>query len=118
MAPEVRGSVLPDQPAPPDALPDNKPTPHPPRKPPHTPILKKFGPTTDEITESETVGQGTAIRNGEPNKVAILAMRPQSSKLSWIQGLKTFFMLNSAEHEILNAHKYKNNKEFSFFLLR
>ena len=21
---------------------------------------------------------------------------------------KTFFMLNSAEHEILNAHKYKN----------
>ena len=26
-----------------------------------------------------------------------------------------FFMLNSAEHEILNAHKYKNIKKFSFF---
>ena len=24
------------------------------------------------------------------------------------QGYKTFFMLNSAEHEILNAVKYKN----------
>ena len=33
----------------------------------------------------------------------------------WAQGYKTFFMLNSAEHEILNAHKYKNIKEFSFF---
>ena len=26
-----------------------------------------------------------------------------------------FFMLNSVEHEILNAHKYKNIKKFSFF---
>ena len=25
------------------------------------------------------------------------------------------FMLNSAEHEILNAHKYKNIKKISFF---
>ena len=25
-------------------------------------------------------------------------------------------MLNSAEHEILNAHKYKNIKKFGFFL--
>ena len=25
-------------------------------------------------------------------------------------------MLNSVEHEILNAHKYKNIKKFSFFL--
>ena len=30
-------------------------------------------------------------------------------------GCKTSFMLNSAEHEILNAHKYKNIKKFSFF---
>ena len=28
---------------------------------------------------------------------------------------KTFFMLNSAEHEILNARKYNNIKKFSFF---
>ena len=28
----------------------------------------------------------------------------------------TFFMLNSAEHEILNAYKYKNIEKFGFFL--
>ena len=27
---------------------------------------------------------------------------------------KIFFMLNSAEHEILNAHKYLNIKKFGF----
>ena len=31
------------------------------------------------------------------------------------RGYKTFFVLNSAEHEILNANKYKNVKNFSFF---
>ena len=30
-------------------------------------------------------------------------------------GYKTFFMLSSVEHEILNAHKYRNIKKFSFF---
>ena len=30
------------------------------------------------------------------------------------RGYKTFFMLNSAEHEIVNAHRYKNIKKFSF----
>ena len=34
---------------------------------------------------------------------------------SLTDGYKTFFMLNSTEHEILNAHKYKNIKKFSFF---
>ena len=29
--------------------------------------------------------------------------------------LKKYFMLNSAEHEFLNAHKYKNIKKFSIF---
>ena len=28
---------------------------------------------------------------------------------------KTFFILNSAEHEILNAYKYENIKKFSIF---
>ena len=28
--------------------------------------------------------------------------------IAWPRGNKTFFMLNSVEHEILNAHKYKN----------
>ena len=26
------------------------------------------------------------------------------------RGYKTFFMLNSVEHEIFNAHKYKNSR--------
>ena len=31
------------------------------------------------------------------------------------RGYKTFFMLNSVEHEILNAHKYKRIKKFGCF---
>ena len=31
------------------------------------------------------------------------------------RGYETFFMLNSAEHEISNTHKYENIKKFSFF---
>ena len=31
------------------------------------------------------------------------------------RGYKTFFMLNSVEHEILNAHKYKNIKKSNIF---
>ena len=34
---------------------------------------------------------------------------------TWPQGCKTFYMLNSTEHEILNAHHYKNIKKFGFF---
>ena len=30
------------------------------------------------------------------------------------RGYKTFSMLNSVEHEISNAHKYKNIKKFGF----
>ena len=32
--------------------------------------------------------------------------------------IKPFFMLDSAEHEFLNAYKYKNIKQVSFFRLR
>ena len=31
------------------------------------------------------------------------------------RGYKTFFVLNSIEHEILNAHKYKKYQEFQHF---
>ena len=31
------------------------------------------------------------------------------------RGYKTFFVLNSVEHEILNAPKYKNIKKFDLF---
>ena len=32
-----------------------------------------------------------------------------------VWGYKTFFMLTSTEHEILNAHSHKNYKKMSFF---
>ena len=38
--------------------------------------------------------------------------------VDWPWGYKTFFKLNSVEHEILNAHKYKNIKKFGFFRLK
>ena len=49
-----------------------------------------------------------------------------SSTPSWPRCYKTFSMLNSAEHEILNAHKYQEIQHFSgsdkprmlFFLLK
>ena len=34
---------------------------------------------------------------------------------NWPRGYKTFFVLNSVEHEILNAHKYRNIKKFGLF---
>ena len=34
--------------------------------------------------------------------------------ISRARGYKTFYMLNSAEHRILNAHKYKTIKKFIF----
>ena len=34
---------------------------------------------------------------------------------TWPRGYKTFFVLNSVEHEILNAHKYKNIKKLGLF---
>ena len=37
-------------------------------------------------------------------------------KLSWSRGYITFSMLNSAEHEILNAQKYKKYQETQHFL--
>ena len=35
--------------------------------------------------------------------------------LSWPRGYKTFFMLNSAEHEILITHKYKKIRKLNIF---
>ena len=35
--------------------------------------------------------------------------------VSWPRGYKTFFMLNLVEHEILNAHMYKDHRKFSTF---
>ena len=35
---------------------------------------------------------------------------------TWARGYKTFFMLNSVQHEILNAHKYKDIKKLGLFV--
>ena len=34
---------------------------------------------------------------------------------TWSRGYKPFFMLNSAVHEVLNAHMYKNIRKSAFF---
>ena len=34
----------------------------------------------------------------------------------WPRGYKTFFILNSAEHEILNSQKFKKDQEIRLFL--
>ena len=45
------------------------------------------------------------------HKTSIISSRYSEN---WPQGYKTFFVLNSIEHEILNAHKYINIKKFVF----
>ena len=35
----------------------------------------------------------------------------------WPQGYKTFFMLNSAKHEIFSANKYENANSREIFML-
>ena len=35
----------------------------------------------------------------------------------WPQGYKTFFMINSAEHEIFSANKYENANNREIFTL-
>ena len=49
--------------------------------------------------------------------MCIIKFLAQWRKAQFDQGprFKKKFMLNSAEHEILNAHKFKNTKKFSFF---
>ena len=45
----------------------------------------------------------------------ILRIRKIESQQSRALGNKTFFMLNSVEHEILIAHKYKKYQEIQLF---
>ena len=48
------------------------------------------------------------INNWHCNTISILHTRPR--------GYKTFFMLNSFQHEILNAHKYEKYQEIRHFV--
>ena len=53
--------------------------------------------------------------NGHMVYHLITMPQPQAVDASRPQGYKTFSMLNSAEHDTLNAHKYKNVKKLSIF---
>ena len=46
---------------------------------------------------------------------AELSMKRFYNFVARARGYKTFFMLNSVEHEILNAHKYIKIKKFGCF---
>ena len=50
----------------------------------------------------------------DPNEVAHLDLHCLDVIGYQTRSYNTFSMLKSAEHEILNAHKYKNIKNFSF----
>ena len=41
--------------------------------------------------------------------------RSEQTVQTWPRGYKTFLMLNSVEHEILNAYKYKKYQEIQIF---
>ena len=65
--------------------------------------------------------QGKKYLTFHKQNVAVLHVCKVHKELSspslspWAQGYKTFSMLNSAEHEILNAHKFKTIKKFSIY---
>ena len=68
--------------------------------------------------EIRTVGPGKTCRYPYP-VCAKRTFRTGKSHniLIRAQGYKSAFMLNSAEHEILNAHKHKIKKNQHFFRL-
>ena len=68
-----------------------------------------------ELTGTVMYMEGKTIR-GEL-KLDKVTKKPfiATGNVIWPRGYKTFFVLNSIEHEILNAHKYKNIKKFGFF---
>ena len=46
----------------------------------------------------------------------LISIHAYSYKSHWARGYKTFFMLNSIEHEILTAHKNWNTDKMKKFL--
>ena len=63
------------------------------------------------IASSGSLSRDSQISRPVLNLLSIGAPLPSSIRA---RGYKTFFVLNSVEHEISNAHKYKNIKKFSF----
>ena len=71
---------------------------------------------TKKITKFKHIYASIYIRS----KVCIIENSKTGGQSLYNQApsYKTYFMLNSAEHEISNAHKYENIQKFSIFRLR
>ena len=65
------------------------------------------------IISSLKLGNYLSVQAHKPCSISHLLLRGLSAETR-PRSYKTFSMLNSVEHEILNAHKYKNIKKFSF----
>ena len=62
-----------------------------------------------------TVSNKHEIKYGDDSILNIEQKFSSIHCVSRPRGYKTFFVLNSVEHEILNAHKYKYIKKFGLF---
>ena len=74
-----------------------------------TSILRRIDVTTMSFLRHVPAGKGLSYVHAD------IKYFNQTGQMSRPRGYKTFFVLNSVEHEILNAHKYKNIKKFGIF---
>ena len=64
---------------------------------------------------NKTIGETEECYPKVFNSELCITMKERFYFQTWPRGYKTFYLLNSVEHEILNAHKYKNIKKFGLF---
>ena len=57
------------------------------------------------------------MQENKPEVIKVVSL-VKSTKCIWPRGYKTFFMLNSAEHEIFHAHKSQITNNAKFFLAK
>ena len=65
--------------------------------------------------QEEKERQTNMRKNEQCTRRTKTGQQNQTNTETRTRGYKTFFMLNSVEHEILNAHKYKKNQEIQLF---
>ena len=66
--------------------------------------------TVSGFREGESIRYGDYTQNADSTLLRLVHLGPSGDNTSRPRGYKTSFVLNSAEHEILNAHKYKSIK--------